>query len=122
MKRNVNWTFISLIIAAALFLLIGGYSAFSLSEISEDYGDKAMKAMEDSIRKAAIQCYALEGSYPPNVDYLAEHYGILLNKREYYYFYEVIASNIMPDITVIKIGKGADSKVKTGVGGASYGG
>ncbi|HAS74913.1 MAG TPA: hypothetical protein DCS67_12280 [Clostridiales bacterium UBA8960] len=60
-----------------------------------------VKSVEEAIRKAAVQCYAIEGSYPP-LDYLTAHYGLVINESAYYYHYEIIASNIMPVIAVYK--------------------
>ena len=60
-----------------------------------------VKTVEEAIQKAAVQCYAIEGSYPP-IDYLVAHYGLVINTSAYYYHYEFIASNIMPVIAVYK--------------------
>lgn len=60
-----------------------------------------VKTVEEAIQKAAVQCYAIEGSYPP-IEYLVAHYGLVINESAYYYHYEFIASNIMPVIAVYK--------------------
>jgi hypothetical protein len=59
-----------------------------------------VETIEAAIRKAAVQCYALEGSYPPNIEYLEKNYGITIDKSRYYYYYNIFASNIMPEIGV----------------------
>lgn len=56
--------------------------------------------LRDAIRRASVQCYAIEGRYPPSVDYLEENYGILIDRDKYDVFYSGFASNFMPDITV----------------------
>ncbi len=61
--------------------------------------------IKEAIEKASIQCYALEGSYPPNLEYLEEHYGLVLDEEKYFYFYEIFASNIMPDVEVYEKGR-----------------
>ena len=43
---------------------------------------------------------AIEGRYPPSVEYLEENYGILIDRDKYDVFYSGFASNFMPDITV----------------------
>lgn len=60
--------------------------------------------LEDSIRRAAVACYASEGVYPPTLDYLKAHYGIQVDNSRYAVFYEVFAENLMPDITVVELG------------------
>lgn len=73
-----------------------------MEEFIESSDDTTVQSLEEALRKAAIQCYALEGGYPPSVHYLRDNYGIMLNEKDYFYHYEVMASNIMPDIKVIK--------------------
>lgn len=58
----------------------------------------------EAIENACIQCYALEGSYPPSLQYLKEHYGIILDNERYFYYYEIFASNIMPCVEVYEKG------------------
>jgi len=47
-----------------------------------------------------VQCYAIEGRYPPSVAYLEENYGVKIDRERFDVFYEGFASNIMPSITV----------------------
>ena len=63
---------------------------------------KAMARMEDAVRQAAVACYAAEGSYPDTLDYLVERYGLQLDRR-YAVHYDVFASNLAPDVTVVTI-------------------
>ncbi len=58
--------------------------------------------LEDALRRAAVTCYALEGSYPPDVAYLQEHYGIRVDDDRYFVDYQIFAGNLMPDITVLE--------------------
>ena len=48
-----------------------------------------------------MACYAAEGVYPPNLDYLKEHYGVQVDDARYVVIYSVFADNLMPDITVL---------------------
>uniref|UniRef100_UPI000AE84DDF type II secretion system F family protein n=1 Tax=Clostridium sp. NkU-1 TaxID=1095009 RepID=UPI000AE84DDF len=61
---------------------------------------KGAETLRDAIRRASVQCYAIEGRYPPNVEYLEENYGIQIDRNRYDVFYSGFASNFMPDITV----------------------
>lgn len=60
--------------------------------------------LEKSLNEAAVHCYAVEGRFPPSLDYLCETYGIYYDHDAYSIFYEIFASNMMPDITVIDKG------------------
>lgn len=81
-------------------LVIGAFvsGSMSFSGKARAEGDITLR---NAIARATVQCYAIEGRYPPSVEYLEEHYGIQIDRRRYNVFYEGFASNIMPDITVI---------------------
>lgn len=67
---------------------------------SKRSGERGAETLRDAIRRASVQCYAIEGRYPPSVEYLEENYGIKIDKDRYSVFYSGFASNFMPDITV----------------------
>ncbi|MDO4753504.1 MAG: hypothetical protein Q4A41_00720 [Bacillota bacterium] len=90
MKLHVT-IFVGIMLLA--FLYIGNVSGNNAAE--------EITNAENAIQKAAITCYALEGGYP-SLDYLVENYGILLNKDEFIYHYEMIGSNILPIIKVMR--------------------
>lgn len=58
-------------------------------------------ALEDTIMRSALHCYSLEGAYPTDIAYLEENYSLSINWDTYIVHYELFASNIAPDITVI---------------------
>ena len=94
------------ILKAVLFplLLVAILSFFlsALSNLSDGREQEDKKQLESALTRAAVACYAVEGAYPPNVQYLEDNYGIQINKTLYTVKYEVIASNLMPDITVLE--------------------
>jgi len=95
-KSRIKTLIPIIIIAAAIALfitLVGG-----ISGTSEDEG---LSLTLESLKRASVQCYALEGVYPPDLDYLKVHYGVRPNEEKYLINYEYIASNLMPDITVL---------------------
>lgn len=67
------------------------------------------KSLEQAIRRSVAQCYAVEGTYPPSLDYLKEHYGLFYDTELFYVDYTAIGSNIMPDISIIPL-EPADEK------------
>lgn len=58
--------------------------------------------LETAIRRSAAACYAAEGIYPPDLQYLKDHYGLQIDESRYRVYYEVFAHNLMPDITVLE--------------------
>lgn len=91
--------------AVILFFLIG------ISSVSENTSRKEAEGLEDSIRKSAVHCYALEGFYPEDLHYLETNYGITYDHEKYVVSYEIIGENIMPDIRVIPL----DNKGGSGI-------
>lgn len=59
--------------------------------------------LKKAIQTASIECYAVEGMYPPSVEYLEENYGIQIDRNKYNVFYSGFASNMLPDITVVEV-------------------
>lgn len=80
---------------------------FVLSQAVDTLGAKSeteqLEAAKRALSRAAVQCYALEGRYPPNIDYLRENYGLNIDTDIYIIHYIAFASNIMPDIDVLPI-------------------
>lgn len=66
--------------------------------------DESLRSIEESLLKASIQCYALEGSYPENLQYLRDNYGIRLDEDTFFYHYELFSSNVEPIIVVVNKG------------------
>lgn len=85
-------------------MLIGAMIAvfiFSLMRLDRGSTEIQRQQLEDSIRRACISCYSLEGIYPPTLQYLVDNYGLQINDKHYAVFYDIFAENIMPDITVV---------------------
>lgn len=75
----------------------------ALSNLTQGQGEEGRRQLEDSLRRAAVACYAAEGIYPPTLDYLEEHYGIQIDRDRYAVFYDIFAENLMPGITVVEL-------------------
>lgn len=85
-----------------LFLLAAG---IVLSSIPAVYGAaqvEQLRMAEESLRRAVVTCYALEGRYPPDIDYLRDVYGLQLREDKYIVHYQIFAENIMPEFTVLE--------------------
>ncbi|MBR3719770.1 MAG: hypothetical protein IKN20_07910 [Firmicutes bacterium] len=93
-QRNI------LLACLCILVLVCGYFAFSTS--GSDLDEETVTAIQDAIRKSALQCYVVEGVYPPDLAYLQDHYGLQVNTDNYYVVYEAFASNLPPTISVIE--------------------
>lgn len=85
--------------AAVLVLLLFRTAVRDLDRAAREQG---AEQLEQALRQAAVACYASEGIYPPNVDYLREHYGVQVDSETYIVHYEIFADNLMPAITVLE--------------------
>ena len=85
-------------IALAGILIVAVFIA--LADVSGRQGDQYREIQLEAIRQAAMQCYALEGAYPPSLQYLADEYGLILNTEDYHFRYEVPAGNLPPIVEV----------------------
>ena len=64
--------------------------------------EEGLGQLENALRRAAVSCYAAEGFYPPDVDYMRQRYALQWDETRYIVHYERFASNLMPDITVLE--------------------
>ncbi|WP_051197727.1 hypothetical protein [Butyrivibrio sp. MB2005] len=88
----------TLIIVVLIFIFWNGVNELSTSNI-----DKQETSLSEAIDRDIIQCYCLEGVYPPSLDYLEQHYGLIYDKELFFVDYRPIGANIYPDVTIIRI-------------------
>jgi len=91
--------------SAIAALVIYGVSAMGNRTDSEMY-----TMVEQSVTRAAVQCYALEGEYPPDLDYLKENYGLNIDESKYLVHYQNMGGNLLPQIRVFAVGTAEDSE------------
>lgn len=89
------------LISAVVFGVVMGVFLNGVLSMSDRMEREGTETLRSAIARASVQCYAIEGRYPPSVQYLEDNYGIRIDRERFYVFYEGFASNIMPDITVI---------------------
>lgn len=85
-----------------VFLAVMGIMLYGFNDAAQSSSAEQMRMTEDNLRRAVVSCYALEGRYPPDVEYLQQQYGLQINEKKYIVHYEIFAENIMPDITVLE--------------------
>jgi len=83
-----------------IIMLVSGYLIYAMAAAGETNRGREPGHIRDVINKALVQCYALEGSYPADIEHL-KSYGVIIDTERYFYVYEMFALNIMPSVTVI---------------------
>jgi hypothetical protein len=104
MKKKRRWTLPGGLLLAAIAVAALLFFSTSLDNLATGQAAEGRRQLEESLRRAAVACYAAEGSYPMDVAYLEEHYGIQIDKDRYTVRYDAFAQNLMPDITVLENG------------------
>ena len=99
-------SFVRRILPAAVFLIALAAAALLFTRVISARTDaEVLSLAEEGVRRAAVECYALEGFYPRTLDYLVENYGVTADDSRYVISYQYVASNLMPDITVLALGE-----------------
>lgn len=89
------------LLSALLFLAVLFFFLFGVRAMESRSEEESLASLRNAVQRACVQCYAIEGRYPPSVEYLEEHYGVVIDRNRYHVFYDGWASNVMPDITVL---------------------
>ena len=95
-KRDV----IKLIIIAAVLAL----AVLLINSLDTTQDNAETDLVRDAIKNAALTCYAVEGAYPEDIDYLREHYQLAYDEDRYFVTYEAFAPNIIPSIYITERG------------------
>lgn len=95
----------TLALAVAMIVLLAGTVIVINGMVSAgDAGEVRM--VQDAVKNAALTCFAVEGAFPYELDYLRENYGLAYDEEKYHVLYEAFASNQMPEIRVSLRGDG----------------
>ena len=89
--------------AVLFFIGIAVLMVLGFQDVEQSSNDEGQRILEESLRRAAVSCYAIEGSYPASLDYLTTHYGVVIDEEKFAVHYEIFASNLMPEITVVPL-------------------
>lgn len=73
-----------------------------MHQLEQGHRAADLENLKNALRRTAAACYAVEGAYPPDVDYMRRHYGLQYDESRFFVDYELTASNLMPQITVLE--------------------
>lgn len=89
------------VISVVIFVLIAVFFIQAVEYSGRGSIEKEQESLENAISRDIVQCYALEGMYPPSLSYMEDHYGLTYDKNVFFVDYQPIAANLYPDYTVI---------------------
>lgn len=93
---KIHLTYIAFVV---VIVLVG----FGLSTLSNTTSESKRDSLESAIRRDVMHCYAIEGTYPPSLSYMEQHYGLTYDKTEFFVDYQSNGGNLIPDITIIEL-------------------
>lgn len=89
-----------------LLLAVAAAALMLLPRAGRQIREESRDAIRDTVIRSAMECYVVEGVYPPSLAYLEQHYGLRLNHRNFIISYEAFASNQPPTVQVMLKGEG----------------
>jgi len=103
-KKKSGLKFKSIYIGILIFL--GFMLIFMIGVQIMDKGndDRQEQALCNALERDIMHCYALEGFYPPSLEYIEQHYGLTYDKSSYIVDYQPVGNNIYPNFSIIKRG------------------
>ena len=95
-KREIAIVLLMVALLAGVWLVV--------SRVSTKSDTAQTQFVVDAVHNAALTCYAVEGAYPTDLEYLRTHYGLAYDQERYRVSYDAFASNLLPDIKVTELG------------------
>lgn len=95
-KTRRKRAIIGVIVAVALIAVI----TIAAVSFQHSAAEQSVASIRNSVLSTAEQCYAIEGSYPSSLQHLEDVYGLAVNHSNYIVYYEWMADNVPPTVTV----------------------
>ena len=105
MKTKKHGLARGLALTLAVFAALFGGAVAAFQKIGSSSENMEEQLVLDAVRRAALTCYAVKGAYPQSLEELERGYGLDYNKDAYIVSYDAFASNIMPNIQVLRKGE-----------------
>lgn len=94
-RKEIAIVLLMVLLLAGVWLLV--------SRVDTAHSGAQTQFVYDAVRNAALTCYAVEGAYPNNLEYLRSHYGLAYDESRYAVQYSAFASNLVPEIYVVEV-------------------
>lgn len=83
--------------AIPIALFLGG-----VNSVGSTTDAKQLEGLKTALARSISQCYAVEGRYPEDLQYLKEHYGLTYDETAFLVDYDSLGGNLIPEVTVLK--------------------
>ena len=102
-KKRTPSSISGLILPLAGFLLLLFLFYMGIRQVSIQTENQELDSLTQAIHRNIIHGYAVEGQYPPSLEYMEEHFGLTYDPDRYYIDYQPFGANIMPSVTIIPL-------------------
>lgn len=103
-QAKKKFSYKDLFLSVLLFLVLICAFFVGFDNTSKRNATEQLSVTQQSVKKAIINCYAIEGSYPPDIPYLEKHYGLTIDHTKFVVNYQVTGSNVLPYVEVVQKG------------------
>jgi len=100
-KKKLNPVHITVLLFCVILLAF----LLGISYVGNSNTDRQEASLTKAMERNIVHCYALEGFYPPSLEYMETHYGLTYDKDMFIVDYQPIATNLYPDFTIIRRGE-----------------
>lgn len=101
-KYRNRGSWVPTVLGLLLFAAVAVWMIRGVGEAAQVSDREGLRMAQQAVRQAAVSCYALQGAYPATYEALKSSSGVAVDEEKYVVFYEIFASNIMPEITVVE--------------------
>lgn len=107
-KKKISRNLVSVVI----FVVIIAAFLFAINYTSQATLDHQEDSLNQALERDIVMCYAQNGYYPPSLDYIKEHYGLIYDEKTFLVNYQPVADNIRPNYIVIRLGGGSHEEAR----------
>ena len=94
-----------LAITLTTFLAMVVLLVFAVSQLNAGSEREQAAALKETVMRATLTCYAVEGRYPSDAEYLRANYGLVYDDARFIVSIRSFSDNLLPDIAVLTQGE-----------------
>ena len=103
MKKS-RYLRVLIVMCALIAIFLCSMNAYT-SYVNEKSLGQQKEILQNAVKSALRTCYAIEGKYPDDVQYLIDNYALRVNEERFHIYFDSFADNVMPDVRVIERGR-----------------
>ena len=101
MKRLLKKISPGYLFSTLFFAALAAVLFITVSNSDKGYEQERQRVAETALRSAVINCFAIEGMYPPDVQYMKDNYGLAIDEKIFIIHYEYEGDTLMPHFMIV---------------------